>query len=88
MGMTKAIQAKYIGDDLIYAVIEEVREAKSSIWASQWDIGDLIRESFTGFPQKVILAKLRNMVESGKLWGCACGCRGDFSRRVKDVPRF
>ncbi len=30
------------------------------------------------FPPKVVLAKIRQMVNKGRLIGCACGCRGDF----------
>lgn len=30
------------------------------------------------YPKKVVLAKLRQMVEKGRLRGCPCGCRGDF----------
>lgn len=31
-------------------------------------------------PEKVLLAKLRSMVKRGCIRGCACGCRGDFTR--------
>lgn len=34
-----------------------------------------------GFPEKVLLAKLRAMIRKGLIDGCACGCRGDF--RIK-----
>lgn len=30
------------------------------------------------FPYKVVMAKLRQMVNKKRLAGCVCGCRGDF----------
>lgn len=31
-----------------------------------------------GTPEKVALAKMASMVRRGLVFGCACGCRGDF----------
>jgi hypothetical protein len=84
MGMTKKIQAKHIADNLIYVIIEELYKKTGMTMINRWEIGKLL----PGYPEKIVLAKLRNMVESGKLWGCGCGCRGDFSRRYPDKPRF
>lgn len=38
-------------------------------------------------PRKVMLSKLRNMIEKGIIDGCACGCRGDFelTQKGKDI---
>ena len=30
------------------------------------------------FPNKLVLAKLRKLINKGIIDGCACGCRGDF----------
>lgn len=30
------------------------------------------------YPAKVVLAKLRRLIERGIVEGCGCGCRGDF----------
>jgi hypothetical protein len=30
-------------------------------------------------PWNLLLAKLRKLVKSGRIDGCACGCRGEFS---------
>lgn len=32
-----------------------------------------------GVPEKLALAKMRNLIGRGKVFGCGCGCRGDFS---------
>lgn len=31
-----------------------------------------------GTPRKLILAKMKKLIKSGLVNGCACGCRGDF----------
>lgn len=32
----------------------------------------------TGYPQKVVRAKLKKMHKQGLIGGCLCGCRGDL----------
>lgn len=34
---------------------------------------------FPGVPEKVLLTKLRRLINRKLLRGCTCGCRGDFS---------
>lgn len=31
-----------------------------------------------GIPEKLILAKMKNLIRRGLVGGCDCGCRGDF----------
>jgi hypothetical protein len=31
-----------------------------------------------GVPEKLVLAKMRQMIRRGVVDGCPCGCRGDF----------
>lgn len=31
-----------------------------------------------GTPEKVVLAKMRSLIKRGKIYGCPCGCRGDY----------
>lgn len=31
-----------------------------------------------GTPAKLALAKMRKMIAKGQVYGCGCGCRGDF----------
>ena len=66
------MKARDIPDERIYDL---VRQAKHP------DLGQnrsAIEEGLPAFPKKVVLAKLRQMVNKGRLQGCACGCRGDF----------
>ncbi len=54
-------------------------------WANHWDpaeVGDpLMLTVFTVMPdapQKVRIAKMRQLKKRGLVDGCACGCRGDW----------
>lgn len=61
-----------LSEEVIFAA---VRLAKYPILGqNRWEI----YKAFPGVPEKVVQAKLRNMVARKKLNGCACGCRGDF----------
>lgn len=73
--MLKKIQAKQICDERIYLLIEESKKQRGMSVATVSGICELLPE----FPRKVVLAKLRNMVESKKINGCA----GGFSKIVK-----
>lgn len=67
-------KASDIDDDLIYAVVD--RAKYPILGQNRWEIVDALFE----FHPKVVQAKLRQMVNKGRLKGCACGCRGDFRR--------
>ena len=56
-------------------VLQAVERLQSGIGASRRDIGFL----FPGVPERVLLAKLRRLTLAGKVDGCFCGCRGDFT---------
>ena len=66
------MKAAFITDNAINALV-------STGVTSLFEIQDCLAQ----FPRKVVLAKLRQMVNKGRLEGCACGCRGDF--KVKDM---
>lgn len=34
-------------------------------------------------PERLVLAKMRNMIDRGVINGCTCGCRGDFEITAK-----
>lgn len=36
-----------------------------------------------GTPEKLVLAKMRQMIRRGVVDGCPCGCRGDFEITAK-----
>lgn len=71
--MRKAIQCKDVDKVDVLRVIE--KKSLSTIpYVMLWEIED----DFPNIPNKVILAKLRQMVRAGWITGCGCGCRGDF----------
>lgn len=42
-------------------------------------IGRTVREAMPPeAPDKLVLAKMRQLIRRGLVSGCACGCRGDF----------
>jgi len=75
------MKASDITDKQIFAVIDTFPllgegEFQYRPWVMTWDF----YEAFPDFPQKVIMAKLKQMVKKNRLQGCCCGCRGDFQR--------
>ena len=69
------MKASDITDERILEVMAETR--------LEWGVSLLydIQKALPEFPPKVVLAKLRQMVNKKRLDGCACGCRGDFAQR-------
>ena len=46
-----------------------------------WYFGDdmdVHRAMPAGIPEKLILAKMRRLIRRRLVYGCDCGCRGDF----------
>lgn len=72
--MADRIQAKHLDAGRMTSVISHI-EATEHRWTMVRDLADALPE----FPIKVILAKARKLIASGRIDGCACGCRGDFS---------
>ncbi len=69
--------------------LDAVRAATRGPWATRWDVEAALaglpvprdfdaNRDIPGVPPKVVLAKARRLINRGLLWGCACGCRGDF----------
>lgn len=46
-----------------------------------WYFGDHldVRNAMPECPDKLVLAKMRRLMERGLVDGCGCGCRGDFT---------
>lgn len=72
------MKAADITDEQIYQAIDKIRAEKQQYVAYLWDM----REQFPTVPPKILQAKLKTMVNKRRLEGCACGCRGDFTRPV------
>lgn len=64
-------------DDLVTlsAVALDAKERGSTLGACTWTLAE---RSFPQVPQKVVAAKLRQLMKRGLLTGCSCGCRGDW----------
>lgn len=65
-----------ITDEEIYQAINNICANKQQPVAYTWDMWT----AFSNYPRKVVLAKLNTMIKKRRLAGCACGCRGDFTR--------
>ncbi len=39
-------------------------------------------------PDKLVLAKMRNLILKGLVSGCGCGCRGDFEITDKGIKQL
>lgn len=75
-GGGKAFQAKHIPERPILEHLERFE----GVWCN-WCFGDerdVHNAMPTGIPDKVVLAKMRALMERGLVVGCGCGCRGDF----------
>lgn len=83
------VKAADIADDIFLAAIARARQVPGystfgevlpggpRLSASIWDIQALLRS----FPPKVVIAKARILIRRNIIDGCACGCRGDFTRK-------
>ena len=71
------MQCKDIPD---YPILAFMAEHKSGTWHN-WYFGDLdvSKAMPQGTPDKLKLAKMKNLIKRGLVEGCACGCRGDFT---------
>jgi hypothetical protein len=66
----KTIQAKTLTDA---DVLKAIAKVGGSLFA--------IQDEFAPIPHKVVLAKLRSMVNRSVISGCYCGCAGHFRER-------
>lgn len=78
-------QAKDIPDAVALAAVLKCMDHpampayKQPAWRGPANIWDVTKE--LGFPEKVVLAKMRALERRGLIGGpgcCTCGCRGDF----------
>jgi hypothetical protein len=72
------VQAKDIADaDFLAAVERHSTDGKYGT-PTRWVMRGELTEDFPEVPPKVLLAKARTLIKQGKMYGCPCGCRGDF----------
>lgn len=73
------IQCKNIPDARILEYLRT--NGKCFVWDK---LGPEIYSAFPqGTPNRVVMAKMRRLIERGLVSGCACGCRGDFELTEK-----
>lgn len=72
------MQAKDVADEDFLAAIE--RHSTDGKWgpSTRWVMRHELVEDFPDVPEKVLLAKARTLIRQGRMYGCACGCRGDY----------
>lgn len=87
------MKAADITDEAFLSAVDDVCQLRwggVGIGASRWDVAAVLSGhpedvgvsvvDYPGMPDKVVLAKARKLVRRGLVDGCACGCRGDFTR--------
>lgn len=65
------MKAADIPDDTMLAVL--ATPSVTELWM-RWDLA----AQFPTIPEKVVAAKVRQLIKRGLADGCDCGCRGDF----------
>ncbi len=51
---------------------------------NELDVRNVMPNGFD-LPDKLVIAKMRNLIYKGLVEGCACGCRGDFEITEKGL---
>jgi len=77
---SKRIQAKDVDEVPILRFLGSHGNTWKTHWMSarqDWSLPFAV-PYVQAFPERVILAKLRALVERGLARGCGCGCRGDW----------
>lgn len=81
--MTRKIQAKHIDTYSLVKIVNGLAALPlvgvNTVWATPNVVNlSQVQGFLWNFPPKVGQAKLRNLISRGYIFGCACGCRGDF----------
>ena len=78
MGMPKKIQCKHIPELPILEFLHD-RMLRGEGWAYWYQGFDNSIPVPEGIPDKLIVAKMAQMIAKGLVDGCPCGCRGDYA---------
>ncbi|MEV6791261.1 hypothetical protein AB0M87_04500 [Streptomyces sp. NPDC051320] len=75
----RPMQCKHIPDDVF---LEAVRRTPgtggSNNWRMRWEVQAALEAQLGHIPERLFLAKARQLHDARKLGGCMCGCRGDY----------
>lgn len=80
-GHKNRMQAKDIDTFELLSSIERVQrqlQEESNLSYRPWCFVWNLEEPFASIPDKVFRAKTQKLINQGLLYGCACGCRGDY----------
>jgi hypothetical protein len=87
------MQCKDIADVPILRLLADLPPypgGQARIWGN-WifdDEADVRRVMPAGVPDKLVLAKMRQLIRRGVVDGCPCGCRGDFEITEKGLAEL
>lgn len=75
------MQCKDIDEDKILDYLRNLPNGQSAtLWDSKYSI---VRAFPEGVSEKLIIAKMKQMIKKRLVCGCACGCRGDFTIKME-----
>jgi hypothetical protein len=75
----RRMQCKDIPDQVVIGAIRRTAPVtETGGWRVLWHVHAELEETIGPVPRNLLMAKLRKLVGSGRVGGCACGCRGDF----------
>ena len=84
------MKAADITADAFLAAVDDAARLRGFSMATRWDVAAVLAGhpedvgenpvDYPEVPERVVLAKARKLIRQGRMGGCACGCRGDFSR--------
>lgn len=73
----KKMQCKDVADAALLEFLYPL-QGQWTLW-SDWYGRPGMKQAFpSGTPRKLMLAKMKKLVDRRLVSGCACGCRGDF----------
>lgn len=83
----KRLQCKHIPDGPILAFLHRLNQRWANWFGDEYD-NSVTHAMPCGVPDKLVLAKMRQLMHRGLVDGCDCGCRGDFVITEKGEAEF
>jgi hypothetical protein len=74
------VKAADLDDDVFLAAVRATGPMGSAVaWRSRWAVHETLQARLgIEIPEKLFMAKARKLMLRKKLFGCPCGCRGDY----------
>lgn len=78
------MQCKDIPDRPVLEFIHGLHGSATWFWSESYKPDNSVARAMPqDISERLVLAKMRNLVQRGLVDGCACGCRGDFKLTEK-----